>query len=253
MVANNKENLIPEKDIAEFVGRLRAAAGENLQSVILYGSAAGGEFHPEFSNVNLLCIVRETSFATLGALRPAVEWWNRKKHSAPLILTQQELERSADVFSIEFLDMQRRHRVLFGENVLTNLHIPMHGHRAQLEYELREKLILLRERLLLAAANKNHLWDLLLGSLPAFTTLFRHALIALGDAAPDSKREAIRALAARIKFDPSACLQLLDIRERKAERRQFDVAEVFNRYLAAIQQVTAAVDTMLDHPEPRSS
>jgi predicted nucleotidyltransferase len=34
--------VIPEKQIAEFVIRVRAAAGENLQSVILYGSAATG-------------------------------------------------------------------------------------------------------------------------------------------------------------------------------------------------------------------
>src|SRR5271169_7110363 len=174
--------MVAEKQIDEFISRLRAVSGENLQSVILYGSAADGEFHPEFSNVNLLCILRETSFATLTAMVPAVEWWTRQKHNAPLVLTREELERSTDVFSIEFLDMQQRHRVLFGEDVLSGLQIPMHLHRAQLEYELREKLILLRERLLLAAGNKKQLWALLLGSLSAFITLFRHGLIALGDA-----------------------------------------------------------------------
>jgi hypothetical protein len=48
-------------------------------------------------------------------------------------------------------------------------------------------------------------------------------------------------------------LQLLDIREHKAETNQFDVADVFARYLAAVQQVTAAVDKMLDSPEPRGT
>jgi hypothetical protein len=245
--------MVPEKQIDELVSRLRQAAGENLQAVLLYGSAASGEFHPEFSNLNLLCILREMSFAELAAMAPAVEWWNRQKHHAPLVLTREELEHSADVFSIELLDMQQNHRVLFGDDALSELRIPMHLHRAQLEYELREKVILLRQRLLSAAGNKSRLWDLLLGSLSAFTTLFRHALIALGDTAPPSKREAIRALSARIRFDPSAFLQLLDIREHKAERKQFDVAEVFTRYLAAIQQVTAALDTMLDSTEPRRS
>src|ERR1022692_3333700 len=147
---NISENVIPEKQLTEFARRLRQAAGENLESVILYGSAAGGEFHPEFSNVNLLCVLGETSFARLSALAPAVAWWNRHKHPAPLVLTRQELERSADVFAIEWLDMQQRHRVLFGDDPLPGLHIPMNLHRAQVEYELREKLILLRERILLA-------------------------------------------------------------------------------------------------------
>jgi hypothetical protein len=243
--------MVAEKQINEFIGRLRAACGENLQSVILYGSAAHGEFHPEFSNVNLLCILRETSFATLTAMAPAVAWWTRQKHHAPLVLTREELERSTDVFSIELLDMQQRHRVLFGDDLLSGLHIPMHLHRAQLEYELREKLILLRGRLLLAANNKKHLWELLLGSLSTFTTLFRHGLIALGETPPKAKRDAVQALAARIPFDNSAFLQLLDIRERKAETKQFDVTDVFARYLAAVQQVAAAVDKMLDTPGPR--
>jgi hypothetical protein len=239
--------MVAEKQIDEFVNRIKRAAGSNLQSVILYGSAAAGEFHAEFSNLNLLCVLRETSFSRLAAIAPAVEWWHRQKHPAPLVLTQEELERSADVFSIELLDMQQHHRVLFGDdNLLTGLRIPMHLHRAQVEYELREKHILLRERLLEAVGNDRALWELLLGSVSAFAILFRHALLAMGDTSPHSKREAIQTLASRVPFEPSAFLQLLDIREHKADRKQFDVKDVFTRYLAAVQQVTATVDTMLD-------
>jgi hypothetical protein len=245
--------MIPEKRLTEFVSRLRQAAGENLQSVILYGSAAGGEFHPEFSNLNLLCIVREISFPHLTTLAPAVEWWTRQKHSVPLIFTREEVHRSADVFAIEFLDMQRRHRVLFGDDVLSSLHIPMHLHNAQVEYELREKLILLRESALLAANHSKRLWEVLLRSLPAFTTLFRHTLIALGDPVPECGRPALQSLSKRIAFDPSAFLQLLDIREGKLDRKQLKVADVFTRYLAAAQQVVAAVDTILEPAGPPGS
>lgn len=245
------QNLIPEKQIDEMVSRLSRVAGENLQSVILYGSAAGGEFHPEFSNLNLLCILRETTFPAISALTPAAEWWNRQKHPVPLLLTREELGRSADVFAIELLDMRRHYRVLFGDDVLAELQVPMHLHRAQVEYELREKLILLREQTLLAAGHEKRLWELMLRSLSAFTTLFRHALIALGEVAPDSKRAAVQALAARAGFDASALLQLLDVRERKLDRKQLDAAEVFTRYLAAVQQVATAVDTMLDSSASR--
>src|SRR6202011_4109718 len=242
--------MVVEKQLDEFVRRIREASGTNLQSVILYGSAASGEFQSEFSHLNLLCLLRETSFAKLSAIAPVTGWWQRQKHPAPLVLTREELERSADVFAIELLDMQRHHRVLFGDDVMKGLQVPMHLHRAQVEYELREKLILLRQRLLEAVGNERRLWDLMLGSLPAFATLFRHALIALGDASPRPKREAIQALAARIKFDPSALLQLLDMREHKADRKQFDVNDVFTRHLAAVQQVTSAVDTMLEASRP---
>jgi hypothetical protein len=242
--------MVAEKQLDEFVSRIQPVAGDNLQSVILYGSAAAGDFNPEFSNLNLLCILGDTSFGQLSAIAPVVEWWHKQKHPAPLVMTKEELEHSADVFSIELLDIQRHHRVLFGDNPLTGLKIPMHLHRAQVEYELREKLILLRQRVLLVTGKDRDLWDLLLGSLPAFGTLLRHALIALGDASPRSKREAIQELSTRIQFDPSALLQLLDIREHKVDRKRFEVKDVFTRYLVAVQQVTAAVDTMLDTSGP---
>jgi predicted nucleotidyltransferase len=241
--------MVPEKLIDEFVNKMRLAAGSNLRAIILYGSAATGEFHPDFSNVNLFCVFGETSFATLTAIAPVAKWWVDQKLHAPLVMSVEELNRSTDVFSIEFLDMQKRHKVLFGDDLLTALQIPMHWHRAQLEYELREKTILLRQEILRFSDRPRELWNMLLQSLPAFSTLFRHTLIAMRHTAPAEKREAIQALATHLQFDASPFFQLLDIRERKAKRTQFDVKDTCARYLTGVQQITNAVDTMFDAPK----
>ncbi len=238
--------MVPEKLISEFVERMRAAAGTNLLAAILYGSVAAGDYVTDYSDVNLLCVLGETSFAAIEALAPAIEWWGKQKHRAPLLLSVEEMQRSADVFSIEFLDMRRHYRVLWGEDVLKTLEIPMRLHRAQVEYELREKTILLRQRLLLVSGNAEAKWELLLRSLPAFGTLFRHALIALGDAGTGSKREVAAVLAATLGIDASVFGELLDIRERKKDRKAAKVDEMFARYLKVVEQVTAGVDKMLD-------
>jgi hypothetical protein len=133
------------------------------------------------------------------------------------------------------------------------LSIPENLHRMQVEYELREKLVLLRRHLLLASGNDSRLWDLLLRSVSSFATLFRHALMVLGHNAPIGKREAVQALSKQIGFDPSGILQVLDVRERRSERKQFLVTDVFSRYLAALEQVTDAVDRMLDSGGSSSS
>ena len=238
--------MVPEKKIDDFVSRLRAAAGPNLESVILFGSAVAGDFHPEFSNLNLFCVIRDSSFAALQALAPAVKWWDAQKQPPPLFMTRDEIERSTDVFTIEFMDIQQHHRIVFGADVLQGLPIPVNLHRVQVEYELREKLALLRQHLLLASGKDSRLWELLLRSVSSFATLFRHALIVLGHAAPLGKREVVQALSKQIGFDASGILQVLDVKEGKSERKQFEVADVFARYLAALEQVTAAVDKMLD-------
>jgi predicted nucleotidyltransferase len=240
------EQVIDEKKLAEFVTRIREAAGTNLVSVILFGSGAAGDFHPEYSNLNLFCVVRDGSFRALEALAPVAKWWDKQKQPPPLVMTREEIERSTDVFTIEMLDMQQHHRLLYGEDVLKGLSIPLNLHRIQIEYELREKLSLLRQHFLLAAGNDKLLWELMLRSVSSFATLFRHAQMVFGDESPIGKRESIKILAERVGFDASAFLQVLDVREQKVNRRTLDAADVFARYLAAVEHVTAAVDKMLD-------
>jgi hypothetical protein len=245
--------MVPEKLVNDFVSRLRAAAGANLESVILYGSAVAGDFHPAFSNVNLFCVIRDSSFAALQALAPGVKWWDAQKQPPPLFMTREEIERSVDVFTIELIDMQQHHRVLYGEDVVQGLSIPANLHRVQVEYELREKLALLRQQLLLASGNDSRMWELLVRSVSSFATLFRHALIVLGHESPVGKREAVQALSKQLGFDASGILQVLDVREKKSDRKKLNVTDVFARYLAALQHVTAAVDRMLDSGPGRSS
>jgi hypothetical protein len=134
--------------------------------------------------------------------------------------------------------------------VLLGLQIPLNLHRVQVEYELREKLILLRQQSMLFADNKKGLWNLLVRSVPSFVTLFRHALIALGDVAPAGKREAVQGLSRKVGFDPSAIEEVLDVRERKLESGKLEINDLFARYLATVEQVTAAVDQAMDQNSP---
>jgi len=246
MVSEQKIDDKVEEKIGEFVKRVREAASANLESIILFGSAVSGDFHSGQSNLNMFCVLRDCSFAALQALAPVAKWWEKQKQPPPLCMTRKELERSTDVFTIEFLDMQQHHRVLFGEDVVQGLRISTHVHRVQVEYELREKLILLRQQVLLASGNSSRLWDLLLRSVPSFGTLFRHALIALGDSSQPGPRGAIAVLSKRVGFDSSAMNQVLDVREHKADSKQIDINELVARYLAAVEKVAAAVDEALD-------
>ncbi|MGA2102163.1 MAG: hypothetical protein ABSG34_13720 [Candidatus Sulfotelmatobacter sp.] len=238
--------MIPDDKINEFVKRAREACGPDLEVIILFGSAVTGEFQPGLSNLNLFCVLGDSSFPKLQALAPVVKWWAKQKQPPPLCMTRGELQRSTDVFTIELLDMVQHHRVLFGDDVLQGLQIDTHLHRVQVEYELREKLILLRQHVLLAADSDSRLYDVLLHSAPSFATLFRHALIVLGGEASLGRRDAVNQLAKQVRFDASAIQQVLDIREGKADARKVDASDLCSRYLAAIEKVVSAVDKALD-------
>jgi hypothetical protein len=238
--------MTPDEKLNKLVQLLRDGGGANLQSVILYGSAASGDFRSEFSNLNVFCVLGDTSFQALARLESATKWWEGQHQPPPLFMTQEEVKRSTDVFTIEFMDMRQHHRVLFGEDVFANLEIPARFHRLQVEYELREKLLVLRQAVCVAAKSERKLWDLLLRSLPSFLTLFRHSLIALGKPVPAHNNECVQALSKLVGFDASAIQALMDIRARKAKRNQFRATDLVAGYLSAIEQVNASVDKMLD-------
>jgi predicted nucleotidyltransferase len=233
-----------EKQIAEFVGRLKQAAGSNLECVVLFGSAASGEFHSEFSDINILCVLRELSAATLVALAPTINAWTKQKFPAPLLFSRTELEHSTDVFAIEMLDICQRHRVLHGEDIFASLHVPMNLHRVQLEHNLRTKLLTLRQTYVQAVGDTNRVRRLMLDSISNFGTLFRHTLIAMGDQPTGSKAENIKKLAERIKFDPEIFLLLLLVRARAAKESEIDASAGFAQYLAGIDKVVQAVDAL---------
>src|SRR5580704_2020227 len=97
-----------DEKLAELVKRLQAAAGANLESVILYGSSACGETHEGFSDLNVFCTVRALGVEELASLSPVAVWWTEKQNEPPpLFFTMQELRESADVFAIEFYDMKK--------------------------------------------------------------------------------------------------------------------------------------------------
>ena len=236
-----------EAKLKELVDRLQSAGKANLQAVALYGSAASGEFHEGHSDLNVLCLVQRANSSDLESLHGVAEWWIKKGNHAPLIFTRDELQRSADVFAIELLDMRSRHRILFGENFLTGLEVPLNLHRLQVERELRTNWLRLRQAILAAPlTEKSHL-SIMTQSLSTFCALFRHALFALGQPLPSTKREAVANVAALTNADSGAFQSLLDLREGK-HNKKIDVEPSLRSYLSFVEAVTNEVDRRLAAP-----
>jgi len=235
-----------EAKLDDFVKRLKAAAMDNLKAVVLYGSAAAGEFHQGHSDFNVLCLVGRVQSADLEQLHDPADWWMRQGHPAPLVFTLDELLHSADVFAIELLDMKRHHRMLFGDDFLAAFEVPMQMHRLQVERELRAGWVRLRRAILTAPSREKARLAIMLDSVSSFCALFRHAMVALGQPMPASKREAVSAVAALAGADPSAFFSLLDVREGKREKELLDVEASLRKYLEFVDAVTSEVDRRIE-------
>src|ERR1700733_13191 len=178
-----------EQKLQELVDRLRKAERDRLVSVILYGSAASGNHHGEFSDLNVLCVLTKVTPAELADSEPIFKWWREQGNPAPLLLSEDELLTSTDCFPVEFHDMQERHRVLYGADVIKDLVIDRTFYRAQVEMELRAKLLRLRQKAAEVLLEKPVLLRLMIDSVPNFLVLARHALLLSEQSSGWKKRE----------------------------------------------------------------
>lgn len=180
-----------ERVLNQLVERLRKAYGDRLVSVILYGSAAVGDHHGRFSDINVLCVLPQVTPKELGESEPIFRWWRELGNPAPLLLSEREMMNSSDCFPIEFHDIRERHRVLAGADLASGLEIDYSFHRAQVEHELRAKLLRLRQKAGGVLSDKDLLLRLMTDSVSTFSVLFRHALLLAGAEARWQKREVV--------------------------------------------------------------
>ena len=234
-----------EKLLAQLKDKLQAAAGSNLKAIVLFGSAARGEYHARHSDLNVLCVLKRARAEDIEALHDAAVWWEQKKFPSPRIFTLDELRASADIFAIELLDMKAHHQMIYGEDFFDELAVPMGLHRLQVERELRTNWVKLRQGILLAPRKEQVLMGLMDASVSTFVTLFRHALIALGQNPPPGRRDVVAEAARLSGGRPDAFLAVLDVREGKRQARDVKARESLREYLDLVDRVTGEVDRRL--------
>jgi predicted nucleotidyltransferase len=233
-----------ERLLTQLVDRLKKAYGDRLKSVILYGSAAAGDHHAKYSDLNVLCVLAQITPRELGESTAIVRWWREKGNPSPLLLTDEEVRDSTDCFPIEFHDIRERHRVLYGEDLVAHLEIDPCFYRAQVEHDLRAKLLRLRQKAAGVLGDKDLLRILLAESVSTFGVLFRHALLLHSVEARFDKREVVAQARERFGIDAAPFLTLLDLREEKIKPRDIDPVPLLADYMNQIQTVIDAVDRL---------
>ncbi|MFN3323742.1 MAG: hypothetical protein ACK5AZ_09625 [Bryobacteraceae bacterium] len=231
-----------EKVLKQLVEKLERAFGDGLISTVLYGSAAVGDYHDRYSDINILCVLREITPAELRECEPIFTWWRELGNPSPLLLTEFEVKTSTDCFPIEFHDIKERRRILQGTDVVADLEIDDKYYRAQVEHELRAKLLRLRQKSAGILSEKDVLARLLAESVSTFCILARHALRLTGIEPGWQKRDIVGHAVEGFGIDPAPFTTLLDLREERIKPKSVDSVSLLEQYLKEIQRVIEAVD-----------
>lgn len=229
--------------------QLVRALGDSLIAVVLYGSAARGDYDPAHSDINLLLVLDEVSTDNCEAIQEPLHVAQREAAIHLEMMTPQEIERSADVFPLLFLDIQRAHELLHGDDPLAKINIAWDHLRLRVEQQIKSQLFDLRRWYLTYQTRPERLGMVLKQAVGKFLGCIG-ALLYLQD--PQwwiTGKEHIGEMAVEhLGFDGPLMQQLIQLHRNTLHPTASQVKTLYDHFLALNEDAADLVDQLVEVP-----
>ena len=216
--------------------------GDNLSSIHLYGSAARGEYIPGKSDLNLLLVFERLDKETLKKISTYQSKYTGKVSF--ICLTKDYIDSSDDSFPIELLDMKLHHEVLYGEDRLAGIEIVPEHLRIQLERELKAKLTLLRQGLIIHGFREKDLNELMIQHLPALAAIFQGLIYLEGENVPVKRSDLYKLIADKFALQPEFINELLRITRKDRFGISIKIEDLFFKIIELIEKLSRYIDNL---------
>lgn len=216
--------------------------GDALVSVIIYGSAASGDYVPGASDINLMVVLSDDGIDALEKVLGLVSKWRKRGVGTPLFLGETYVHNSLDVFPIEYLNFQNSYDVVYGKDILADLRFDPKHLRLQCEREIKGKLLLLREGFLEADGKDKHVRALLSDSLHAWVAIFNGLLFLKDRDRGGGRRVVIQQLCQTMGLDAAPFEGVLDIKQKRSKPSGAALEKLFKSYIKEIGKLVRIVN-----------
>jgi len=234
----------PKEIFPDIIDDYKGLFGDDLVSIILYGSAAGRDYRPGKSDINFMIVLSEEGIERIDQAFKVVEAWQKRKVAIPLFLTELYVESSLDVFPIEYLNFQRNHALVYGKDILKDLSFDRELVRLQCEREIKGKLLLLREAFMETGGKGKALRGVIAQSIQTFIAIFDALLFFKEMEIPKDRREVVSLTCNAFHLDAGRFQKLLDLKEEKIKPDDSETRSLFQGYLKEVRKLSKIVDTL---------
>ncbi len=233
-----------QKLLQTYVKEVKGVFGDQLEGMLLYGSAVRGEFLPGRSNLNILLLVSSYDSVVLKKYSALHRQWAKEQIVVPLFLTEEELRMSSAVFPLEFLEIQEQHRVLGGRDPFIGFHVKTDRLREAVVQGLTSQLLRLRQRYVEGGGSDDATTILLPLSITSTLPLLRGVQRLLGRPVLSHSDAVIKDVAEQLKLDLDGLLDVWLLKRGQISPGPHEVPRLFDRYLQAATVLTRAVEQL---------
>jgi hypothetical protein len=228
--------------LRSYVKDVAQAYGEQLDAILLFGSAVRGEFLPGRSNLNILLFLRSYDVALLKAYTGVHKKWSNDQVVVPLFLTKADLQASALVFPLEYQDIQDCHRLLWGEDPFIGFKVDPRHLAGEVLQSLRGNLVRMRQRLVEGETTEESMLLLLPLSVTAVLPVLRGVQRLLGRPVLSHGEPLVQDLADCFAIDLTGLSEALAIKRGHISPGHKEIPRVMDRYFDGLGRLVDAVE-----------
>lgn len=223
---------------SRLVADLRRVFGSRLISIVEYGPHLDGDAG---APMTCLALVASLSVDDLEACAQQHAGWQKAGIATPLVLPEEEFRKSLDAFPLEYGEIIRAHREIYGRDPFLDAAIATEDLRRACETQIKSHLLHLREGFIESRGVPRAVGELMRTAAPSFAVLLRN-VARLSDVHTGDRMEATR-LGARAAGLPEHVVTAVLALERATGAAGGDPAHLFPDYLAAVERLSRTVDT----------
>ncbi len=228
----------------KFVKELEDILGDNLTSVIMFGSQVSVEPEDLKSNINLMVILEHLTADDLKNISKPVKQWIKAKNPIPVVMGKAEWYSSFDVYALEYSDIKEKHRVLYGANLAKDINVDKHYLRLQCESELKSLYLKFRNHYLLDMNSDRKMREVADNVIKTLLVIFRGVIRLKGDLVPEASEYVILQAANYMDLDCNLLVKMAKIREKQDVYGKQEIREISAKLVSVLQDILRQLDAM---------
>ena len=234
-----------QKLLKSYVKDTTKLYGEELEGILLFGSAVRGEFLPGRSNLNVLLVMSSYELAVLKKYDALHSRWSREQEVVPLFLTTADLQSASQAFPLEYQDILECHRLLWGQDPFVGLKIDTRYLTAEVLQGLRGNLLRLRQRLVEGRSTDEAITILLSLSITGLLPVLRGLQRLLDRPVLAQGELLLKDIESHLELDLAGLRDALALKRRHIDPGKKEIPRLMDRYLENLTRLITAVEARI--------
>lgn len=230
------------KKLDNLIESLKEKLGENLVSVIAFGSQANVE--DAKNNLNLMIVTNTLSAEELYAISKTIRKWVKAKNPIPVIMNRDEWYSSFDVYSIEYADIKDNYRLIYGEDLVPSIYVNKHFLRLQCESETKSLLLKYKNNFLMNIDSDREMKKVLSNVIKTLLVIFRSVLRLHDCAVPYRAVDIIEFVSNYLSFNKVVMLKLAKVKYEGDDYTKKELLYIEAELVKDIQNILKQIDAM---------